>query len=146
MLRGNYPARIDDKGRLKIPSDFKGELEQAYGRQFYITSLTGQYARIYPLEEWTRVEEKLQGAASFNTTRQKFLNRTNYYGQLVEMDNQGRVLIPAILRQEAEMAGDVAVLGNLTFLEVWNNERFKKEMDQNPISAEDMQVLNELGI
>lgn len=147
MLRGNYPARIDEKGRLKIPALFKQELEQSYGKQFYITSLDGQYARIYPLEEWNKLEERLQAASSFNKTRRKFLNRTNYFGQLVEMDNQGRVLIPSVLREKAEMIGDVAVLGNLTFLEVWNNERFiKQEIEQNPITPEDEQVLDQLGI
>lgn len=147
MLRGNYPARVDEKGRLKIPAPFKEDLEQNYGKQFYITSLDGQYVRIYPLEEWTRLEEKLQEASSFNRTRRKFLSRTNYFGQLVEMDNQGRVLIPSVLREKAEMKGEVAVLGNLTFLEVWNNERFVKEMiEQNPITPEDEQVLDQLGI
>lgn len=147
MLRGNYPARVDEKGRLKIPAPFKEDLEQNYGKQFYITSLDGQYVRIYPLEEWTRLEEKLQEASSFNRTRRKFLSRTNYFGQLVEMDNQGRVLIPSVLREKAEMKGEVAVLGNLTFLEVWNNERFVKEMiEQNPIMPEDEQVLDQLGI
>ncbi len=147
MLRGNYPTRVDEKGRLKIPAPFKEELEQNYGKQFYITSLDGQYVRIYPLEEWNKLEEKLQTASSFNKTRRKFLSRTNYYGQLVEMDNQGRVLIPSVLREKADMKGDVAVLGALTFLEVWNNERFLKEMiEQNPLTPEDEQVLDQLGI
>lgn len=147
MLRGNYPTRVDEKGRLKIPAPFKEELEQNYSKRFYITSLDGQYVRIYPLEEWNKLEEKLQTASSFNKTRRKFLSRTNYYGQLVEMDNQGRVLIPSVLREKADMKGDVAVLGALTFLEVWNNERFLKEMiEQNPLTPEDEQVLDQLGI
>ncbi len=147
MLRGNYPARVDEKGRLKIPAPFKEELEQTYGRRFYITSLDGQYVRIYPLEEWNKIEDKLQEASSFNKTRRKFMSRANYFGQLVEMDNQGRVLIPSVLREKAEMKGEVAVLGNLTFLEVWNNERFVKEMiEQNPMTPEDDQVLDQLGI
>lgn len=147
MLRGNYPARVDEKGRLKIPAPFKEELEQNYGKQFYITSLDGRYVRIYPLEEWTRLEEKLQAASTFNKTRRKFLSRTNYFGQVVEMDNQGRVLIPSVLREAAEMKGDVAVLGALTLLEVWNKERFLKEMiEDNPITPEDEQVLDQLGI
>ena len=147
MLRGNYPARADDKGRLKIPATFKEELQENYGKQFYITSLDGQYVRIYPLEEWNKLEEKLQAASSFNRTRRKFLDRTNYFGQLVEMDNQGRVLIPAVLREMADMKGDVAVLGNLTFLEVWNRERFVKDrIEQNPITPEDEGLLEQLGI
>ena len=67
--------------------------------------------------------------------------------QLVEMDKQGRVLIPAVLREQAEMRGDVVVLGNLTFLEVWNRERFVRErIEQNPITSEDEGLLEQLGI
>src|SRR3990172_5701429 len=128
MLRGNYPARIDEKGRLKIPVPFKEELEQSYGETFYITSHDGQYARIYPFEEWTRIEEKLARNASFNKTRRKFLDRANYYGQTVQWDKQGRVLIPAVLREAAGMKGEGAVLGNLTWMAVWSNERFLEEI------------------
>ncbi len=147
MLRGNYRAKVDEKGRLKIPAQFKDELEQSYGKQFYVTSLDGRYVRIYPLDEWVKVEEKLQAASSFNNTRRKFLSRTNYYGQVVDMDNQGRVLIPSVLREAAEMKGDVDVLGNLTLLEVWNHDRFIKEMiEGNPLNDEDAKALDELGV
>jgi MraZ protein len=146
MLRGNYPTRVDEKGRLKVPAAFKEELEQNYARQFYITSLDGQYVRIYPMEEWMKLEEKLQAASTFNETRRRFLSRTNYFGQVVEMDNQGRLLIPALLREKAEMKGEVAVLGYLNYLEVWNNERFIREIEQNPMSDDDLKLLDSLGI
>lgn len=146
MLRGNYPARIDEKGRLKIPVLFKEELESAYGEQFCVTSLDGQYVRIYPLEEWVQIEEKLSRNSTFNRTRRKFLDRTNYFGQIVTWDKQGRLLIPSVLREAAEMKGDVAVLGNLTYLTVWNNERFLAEIQNNPITPDDERILDELGI
>ena len=111
-----------------------------------MTSLDGQYVRIYPMEEWTKIEEKLARNASFNKTRRKFLDRANYYGQVVTWDKQGRILIPAVLREAAEMKGDVAVLGNLTYLSVWNNERFLAEIRSNPITPEDERILDELGI
>ena len=147
MLRGNYPARIDEKGRLKVPAPFKQELEEMYGgNSFCITSHDGQHVRIYPFEEWTKIEEKLARNASFNKTRRKFLDRANYYGQIVEWDKQGRVLIPAVLREAAGMKGEVAVLGQLTYLAVWNNERFLEENRNNPITEEDERILDELGI
>src|SRR3990172_2471477 len=147
MLRGNYPARIDEKGRLKVPTPFKQELEETYGgNSFCITSHDGQHVRIYPFEEWTKIEEKLARNASFNKTRRKFLDRANYYGQIVEWDKQGRVLIPALLREAAAIKGEVAVLGNLTYLEVWNKTRFQEDMAGNPITSEDERILDELGI
>ena len=146
MLRGNYPARIDAKGRLKVPVAFQEELEQSYGEEFWVTSQDGQYALIFPMEEWTKIEEKLSRNPSFNRVRRKFLDRTNYFGQVVKWDKQGRLLIPSVLREKAEIKGDVAVLGNLTFLTVWNNERFLAEIDNNPITPDDERILDELGI
>ena len=147
MLRGNYPARIDEKGRLKIPVPFKTAIEEQYdGSEFCVTSLDAQYVRIYPMQEWVRIEEKLASGGSFNKSRRKFLDRMNYYGQVVSWDKTGRILIPAILRDAADMKGEVAVLGNLTWLAVWNNERFQADLNNNPITPEDESVLNDLGI
>ena len=52
MFRGNAPARIDDKGRLKVPTTFRSLLESKYGRELFLTSLTGEYVRIYPMPVW----------------------------------------------------------------------------------------------
>ena len=146
MFRGNHPTRVDEKGRLKVPSEFKRLIDEKYGTQFYITSLDGKVAQVYPFEEWQRIEEKLARLSSFNPTKKKFLNRTNYYGQVVEMDGQGRLLVPALLRESAEIKGEVAVVGNLTFLEVQSIEQYRKEIEENPFTAEDEKTLNELGI
>ncbi|HEY6348573.1 MAG TPA: division/cell wall cluster transcriptional repressor MraZ [Candidatus Angelobacter sp.] len=146
MFRGNHPTRVDEKGRLKVPSEFKRLIDEKYGTQFYITSLDGTVAQVYPFEEWQRIEEKLSRLSNFNPTKKKFLNRTNYYGQAVEMDGQGRLLIPALLRDSAEIKGEVAVVGNLTYLEVQNIERYKKDIEENRFTAEDEKTLDELGI
>lgn len=146
MFRGNHPTRVDEKGRLKVPAEFKRLIDEKYGAQFYITSVDGQRAQVYPYEEWQRIEEKLARLSNFNPAKKKLLNRTNYYGQLVEMDNQGRLLIPALLRDAAQIKGEVAVLGNLTYLEVRNLEAFRKELEENPFTAEDEKTLDELGI
>jgi MraZ protein len=144
MLRGNYPATVDDKGRVKIPADFLSELRRL-GRKFYVTSATGDHARIYPMRRWEEIEKKLAKRSSYNPARQKFLARTNYYGQVVEMDGQGRILIPSILRESAEMKGDVDVQGNLTYLQVWNHARFLDQLNSTPVTAEDIQAFDELG-
>ncbi len=146
MFRGNHPTRVDEKGRLKVPAEFKRVVDEKYGNQFYITSLDGKSALVYPFEEWQRIEEKLARLSTFNPTKKKFLNRTNYYGQVVEMDGQGRVLIPALVREAAAIRGDVAVLGQLSHLEVRNLEGFRKEIEQEAFTAEDEKTLDELGI
>jgi MraZ protein len=145
MLRGNKPARVDEKGRLKIPSDFVGDLKE-YGNQFYVTSETGEYARIYPMKEWAEIERKLSKLSSHNRTKQKFLTWTNYYGQVVELDGQDRILIPTVLRETAQIKGDVDVMGFLTYLEVRNHSRVLDEMKKNPFTDDDFGTLDGLGI
>jgi MraZ protein len=145
MLRGNYPARVDEKGRLKIPSAFLGELMEGTA-DFFVTSTSGQFVRLYPMEEWNRIEERLARTSSTNRTKKKFLNLVNYYGQVVGIDKQGRILIPALLRDSAAMRGEVDLLGCLTYLDVWNHQRFLEEIRKNPLTAEDEKALDELGV
>ena len=146
MFRGNHPARVDEKGRLKVPAEFKRVIDEKYGNQFYITSLDGKVAQVYPFEEWERIEQKLAGLSTFNPTKKKFLDRVNYYGQMVEMDGQGRLLIPQLVRDSAQIKGEVAVLGNLTFLIVRNLEAFRQEIEEQPFTSEDEKTLDDLGI
>jgi MraZ protein len=147
MFRGNHPARVDEKGRLKVPAEFKHVVDEKYsGGQYYITSLDGKRAQIYPFEEWQRIEEKLARLSTFNPTKKKFLDRTNYYGQVVEIDNQGRLLVPSLLREAAQLKGEVAVVGMLTYLEVRNLEAYRKEIEENAFTAEDEATLDGLGI
>ena len=146
MFRGNHPARIDEKGRLKVPAEFKRVIDEKYAQKFYITSLDGLVAQVYPFEEWERIEQKLASLSTFNPTKKKFLNRVNYYGQVVEMDGQGRLLVPQILRDSAQIRGEVAVLGNLTYLEVRNLEALQKEITEQAFTYEDTKTLDDLGI
>ena len=146
MFRGNHPTRVDEKGRLKIPAEFKRVIDEKYAQKFYITSLDGIVAQVYPFEEWERIEQKLASLSTFNPTKKKFLNRTNYYGQVVEMDGQGRLLVPQILRESAQIRGEVAVLGYQTYLEVKNREALEKEIKEQPFTDEDIKTLDELGI
>ena len=146
MFRGNHPTRVDEKGRLKVPAEFKRVIDEKYSTQFYITSLDGKVAQVYPFEEWERIEQKLAGLSTFNPTKKKFLARVNYYGQQVEMDGQGRLLIPQLVRESAQIKGEVAVLGNLTYLEVRNLELFKREIEDEKFTPDDEKTLDELGI
>ncbi|HYL85962.1 MAG TPA: division/cell wall cluster transcriptional repressor MraZ [Candidatus Angelobacter sp.] len=144
-LRGNCPAKVDEKGRLKIPAVFLEALKE-YGNQFYITSPTGESARIYPMKVWSAIEEKLGKVSSQNRAKRKFLMRTSYYGQTVELDGQGRVLVPAVLRESAQMKGEVDVFGNLDYLEVMNHTRVLDDLKNSPYTEEDDKALEDLGI
>jgi MraZ protein len=146
MLRGNYPARIDSKGRLKVPTAFRRYLEEKHGAAVYLTSLTGECVRIYPMPEWEAIEQRLALLPSMDPARRKFLDRTNYYGQQSAMDSQGRVLIHPLLRKSAAVVGDVVVLGYLSYLEVWELDKFQQRLLSDPYTEEDETAIAGLGI
>jgi len=146
VFKGNSPARIDDKGRLKVPNAFRSLLEGKYGRELYVTSLTGEYVRIYPMPVWLDLEQKLGAMPSVHPSRVRFLDRVNYFGQVSELDLQGRVLIPVRLRESATMTGEVDVLGQFNCLDVWNHDRFLAKLQREPYTDDDARALSEFGI
>jgi MraZ protein len=146
MLRGNAPATIDEKGRLKIPSAFRAHIEESWGGDFYVTSLSGESVLVYPHPIWQEIEERLAKLPSLNPTKKKFLDRTNFYGQVAAADKSGRILIPTLLRESAEMSGEVAVLGYLDHLDVWNHNRFLDRIKGHEFTQEDQETLSKLGV
>jgi MraZ protein len=146
VLRGNHAAKIDDKGRLKIPNAFRALIEEKHGSELFVTSLTGEYVRIYPLPVWLALEEKLARVPSTHPSRLKYFDRVNYYGQTAEVDSQGRVVIHSRLRDSAGMSGEVDVFGQYEWLDVWNHERFVAKLQREPYTDDDAKALAEFGI
>jgi MraZ protein len=146
MFRGNHPTRVDEKGRLKLPAEFKRRIDESYTGRFYITSKDGRVAEVYPMQEWEKVEQQLAAIPNFDSAKRKLMDRYNYFGSEAEMDAQGRLLIPQILREKANVMGDVVVFGMQNHLEVANREAFVANMDANPLTAEDEQKLAGFGL
>jgi MraZ protein len=147
MLRGNHPARIDDKGRLKVPNGFRTIVESQWGPELFVTSVTGEEVRIYPMAVWLEIERKLTGVPSTNPAKRRFLDRVNYFGQAATLDKQGRVLLPQMLRESAGMVGEVSVLGLQNHLAVWNQRRLQERLfKKEPFTEEDGKALSEFGI
>jgi transcriptional regulator MraZ len=142
MFRGNIPAKVDEKGRLKLPAAFKQLLDAANVTQFYITSVDGKKAEVWPLSEWEKREQKLARSSTMNDAVEKYLNLTSYYGQQVEMDNQARVLLPQILRTSAKLDAEVAVMGKITHLLVQNLATADENASANAMTAEDRRVVD----
>jgi MraZ protein len=146
-LRGNHPARVDSKGRLKIPNGFLSLLRAHFGLDLFATSVTGEFVRLYPMPVWLEVERRLAAVPSTSPAKNRFLDRVNFFGQVVTIDRQGRVLLPQILRESATMTGDVSVLGLQNHLAVWNQNRLKERLfKREPFTDEDGRVLAEYGI
>jgi MraZ protein len=146
VLRGNYAAKIDDKGRLKIPNAFRALIEGQHGAEVFVTSLTGEYVRIYPMPIWMALEEKLGRMPSTHPARIKFFDRVNYFGQTAAIDTQGRVLLHGRLRESAGMSGDVDVFGQYEYLDVWSHERFVAKLQREPYTDDDARALSEFGL
>ena len=144
MFRGNHPARVDEKGRLKVPSEFKAALE-AGGKECFITSRDGQRAEIHSMKDWQAIEESLAKLPA-SGAKKRLLDATNYFGQVVKMDDQGRVLIPLQLREAASLVGDVAVMGVEKKLVVANDARLKAQIAENPPTDEDIESLGVVGL
>ena len=145
-LRGSASARIDDKGRLKIPTLFRGLIQDDKGPDVFVTSLDCACVRIYPMPVWLEIETKLTRMPANHPSRLKFLDRVNYYGQSGELDSQGRVVIPAHLRDSAGIVGDVRVFGRIDYLDVWNEVRFVQKLEREAWSEDDGLRLAEHGI
>jgi MraZ protein len=146
VLRGNAPAKIDDRGRLKVPTTFRSLIQEAHGRDLFVTSLTGDSVLIYPMPVWLEIESRLALMPPMHPSRMRYLDRVNFYGQVAELDPQGRVLIQPRLRDSAQMTGEVDVLGQQNYLEVWNHERFIAKLTREPLTTEDLKALADFKI
>lgn len=145
-MRGSTTTRIDEKGRLKIPSLFRGLLHARSGPDVYVTSVKGDSVWIYPMAVWEGIELKLAAAPSQDPSVRKFIERTSYYGQSGEVDPQGRVVISPQLRLSASMEGEVRVFGKGTYLEVWNEGRYAERLVRDEWTDDDARVLSQHGI
>jgi MraZ protein len=145
VLRGNHSAKIDDKGRLKVPAEFRGLIEEKHGPRVFVTSLDGQFIRIYPMPVWETIEARLAAMPSTDA-RKRFLHVVNYYGQSGELDTQGRVLVHPRLREAAQIVGEVDVLGMISYLDVWNHDRLAARLAERPLTEQDFDSLSDAGI
>ena len=141
MFRGTITAKVDDKGRLKLPADFKQLLDAQRVTQFYITSTDGNCAEIWPLAEWEKIEAQLAEFSMMDDAVAKFLKLTSYYGQQVELDNQGRVLMPQILRGTAKLDAEVAVMGKINHLEVHNLTLLEDSLPASALTPDDRKTV-----
>jgi MraZ protein len=146
VLMGHSPAKVDDKGRIKIPSNFRRVIEQRWGADCFMTSIEGEKAVIYPLAVWQETLSRMSRVPSASRAKAKFLERANYYGQVGSIDAQGRLLVPGVLRAEAGINEDVVVLGNADHLIVWNEERMQKRLSDSPMTDEDYKELELHGV
>lgn len=116
MFMGEYRHNIDEKGRLIVPAKFRESL----GKEFVVTKGIDKCLFVYPLSEWMTIEEKFRQANTTNASARKFA-RFFFAGACnVEMDKQGRILLPPQLREFANLSKDIVTVGVLNRVEIWD--------------------------
>lgn len=143
---GHSPAKIDEKGRLKVPASFRKIIEERFGAECFITSEDGERAMVYPLPVWFEFQARLAKVPSTSQAKKKLLERVNYFGQVSVIDAQGRLLVPQVLRDVAGISDDVVVLGNQDHLIVWNEQKMQSRLSSAPMTADDYKELELHGV
>lgn len=146
IILGSSSARLDKSGRLKIPEKFRAAIEEQYGKDLFVTSLSDDAVHIYPLPVWLELTGIThEGVNQFNQSVQSFQVRVSHMGSVNQIDLKGRVLISPQLRQKVRLDGEVEVLGITNHLQVWNKEHLVKTIEANPLSAEDWENIARLS-
>jgi MraZ protein len=145
MFRGGDQAKIDNKGRLKIPAQHRQTLFAEYGPEIFMTVIRDRQLTIYPLEIWKAKEQKLLHMPDSVEAKHRFLTHANFFGAAKTVDDQGRVAIPAHIRKRADLLEDVAVISNLHTLQVMGAENMERFVDENPLDASTFEALREYG-
>jgi MraZ protein len=146
---GNPRAKLDERGRLKMPADFKAFIERKYGKDFnafYITSRDGLDAEIYPMPEWQRHLAKVFKMPASSQARKSLLARYNLYGDRADMDPQGRLLFPEELRASGLVNEDVKVSGEGILLRVTSVKSLRESVQGKPMPAQEVDELTEYGL
>ena len=146
QLRGSHSATVDDKGRIKVPADFRKIIRARHGDELFLTSFTGESLRAYPLAAWRELEDRVARLPAMHPVRQKLETWVNYYGHMARMDKQGRVVIPQLVRESAKLDGEVVIMGKIDHLEVWNHKTFRGRLAAQRLTEADFQTLADLGI
>ena len=141
MFMGEYNHIIDAKGRLIIPSKFR----ELLGEEFVLTKGLDGCLSIYPMDEWKAFEEKLKALPLTNKSARAFSRFFVAGATMCGLDKQGRILVPATLREFAGLEKDVVLTGNITRIEVWSKDKWIENSNYDDMDsiAEEMQ---EMGI
>lgn len=134
MFMGEYNHTIDAKGRLIVPSKFRDSL----GDEFVITKGLDGCLFVYDNKEWTAFEEKLKSLPLTNKDARQFVRFFLAGAASVEVDKQGRILVPANLREFAKLSKDVVLVGVASRIEIWS-----KEIWESSESFDDMEEIAE---
>jgi MraZ protein len=133
---GNQTTKLDERGRLKMPLEFRAFIEKKYGKgfhEFHITSMDGSVAELYPMPEWVKRKSRMLAMSQSSEALDRFEIHDNLYGAHLDMDPQGRLQIPPELREDAELFGEVKVYGSGKYLRITSVKKLRDLVKAKPI-------------
>ena len=131
---GKYYYTIDPKGRVIIPSPFREIIFTNYSTKLYITNdVFDKCLHVYPQEEWSRLEEKVRLLPKSQDEIKFFMRRVIASAQEVELDKQGRILVPAAHREDAVLNTDIVIVGQIDKIELWDRKEWDAVNDPSRI-------------
>lgn len=142
-LLGEYDCKLDSKGRLMLPSGLKKQLQDVVREGFVINrDLFEKCLIVYPMQEWKRVSAQVGTLNRFVRKNVLFIRRFNNGATQVDLDSNGRILIPTALNNYAEMSREVKVVGNGDRIELWSKKNYEamlsEDIDMASLSEEVM--------
>ncbi len=137
---GKYYFSVDTKGRIIVPAPFREIISTNYSTKLFVTNApVDQCLRIYPLEEWSRLQDKVRTKPSSDKHMKFFMRRVIGSAVEADLDKQGRILIPVSLREDANIKSDVVIVGQVDRIELWDREEWDKLVDLSKIDKESME-------
>jgi len=137
--------RVDDRGRIKVPSQYHSILVDQFGSQLYLTSLNGDRVYLYPLSVWEKIEQSIEQIMMRSPEIEEYISRTSYWGNEIEVDPRGRVLIPPELRKACRLNdANLRIFGKIDHMVLWNEDLFKEKSLSGDFSDEKMQMVARL--
>lgn len=137
---GEFAHSLDEKARLAIPAKFRGRFKEGA----VVTRWIGECLAVFPTDEWESINADIRKRPRTDPLRQQFVHFLVAGAHEAEPDGQGRVVIPAHLREYAALAGEALVIGASSHLEVWQPERWRSRLAQVETSIGEK--LADLGI
>ena len=135
MFMGEFTCKVDNKGRMMLPSKFRDELGE---QEFVITRGLDNCIALFPIEEWKNIEDKLKKLQTTNSKHRAYQRFVMSAATKTEFDNQGRLNIPTSLTEHAQIDKKIIVTGMNNKIEIWSEESWKKYIQNTGESIEDL--------
>jgi MraZ protein len=131
MFRGINAINIDSKGRITLPTRYRDALTKSDGGQLVLTIDTDSPCLLlYPLNEWQKIEQKIQALPSFNKATRRIQRLLIGHATEVEVDSSGRVLLPTLLREYGNLEKETVLIGQGNKFEIWDKKFWQKHRDE----------------